>query len=152
MTSQWVQIKPGAAKLVKEPVIYFNPSHKRIFFYQPHGFKHGDYIFAEISNDKKQVIFGRLPILGFVNNCFKFIEFDDKKGTIDCGVIFNEFPELFAVPNKYQSKVTNLSETISDYKLLINLEIPLKINRRVKKELLEIEQMAFDLADKKGET
>jgi hypothetical protein len=142
----YLLVKKDVSRFTKEPIIYFNPANKKIFFYQPHGFEKGDYIRIYIDRQKRIIRFVRYS--DPTSDAYKFTEFDKKKGTIECPILFSEFPNIFQISNKYESHIASVSSDLTEYILLIHLQFPIPMKRRPKKELLEIEQLALALADK----
>ena len=136
-------VKKGVSRYTKEPIIYFNPANKKVFFYQPHGFENGDYIRLYIDRQKSIIKFVRYP--DALPNAYKFTEFDKRKGTIDCPILFSEFPEVFQISNKYKSYVASLTDDPTDYILQVQLQYPIPMKRRMKKDRQEIEQLALNL-------
>jgi len=145
MNIKWIDLDIGAHIYLQTPIIYFNPANKKVFFNRPYGFSHGDYIQIHISRDKK---FLKFSLNEQCSSAYTFSEFENKeKGSISCGLLFNEFPELFQRANKYQSQID--TESGFEYSLIVNLENPMEIKRKLKKDHKEVEQLALSLIDQK---
>lgn len=137
--NSWITIEEGVAKKISTPIIYFNPTHKKIFFNAPYPFLNEDRILIQISLDKQYLLFTRLPnmVTSEYNKSFKLTEFAHKRrASLTAPQLFKEFPGLFKESNKYQSMVFEEipEEEIAPFKLIIDLEAPMNIKRKVKKQ------------------
>lgn len=131
----WIRVEKGVAKKLSEPIIYFNPDHKKIFFNAPYPFKGEDKILISISLDKRYLVFSKTFLTDIT---LQITEFNDKsKASVTAAVLFAEFPDLFKESNKYQSKLYGEADIGFDsvpLSLIIDLHHPMDIKRKQKKE------------------